>query len=233
MKNAVVCKNCGTENALYQGVCTKCGSFLRTRVVNIDLFPTLWQTIESPATAFSNIISAEHKNYVIYLYVAAAVKYLLDAFILKGHIYSGGMLNWGFFSILPVAVILSLVFFYLFSFLFKASAAMTGCSTRAKDIFAQLAFTQLPQLFALIFIFPVEMVLFGEYLFSADLPPYLIKPMPAWILAGLEVLMFIWSVVLGGIAFHKQTRLKILSIVMTILMHAGIAGLILFFAALG
>ena len=54
----------------------------------------------------------------------------------------------------------------------------------------------MPYSFAAIILFPVELIIFGKYLFSVNPSPFIIKSFLAWVLVSLEFLLILWSVFL-------------------------------------
>ena len=79
MKNVITCKSCGAENPFYGIICTECKSYLRERIVNIDLFNVTSLLIHSPREAFTQIIRAEHKNFIFFLLLLASAKFLVNS----------------------------------------------------------------------------------------------------------------------------------------------------------
>ena len=73
------CKKCNHINPAYKYICSECKSYLRERVVNIDLWNTIQLIIEDPHKAFKQIIFAEHKNFIIFISFFIAVKNLIIA----------------------------------------------------------------------------------------------------------------------------------------------------------
>ena len=65
--NAMLCPICQHENHHLAVVCVSCGSYLQTRVDNLDLFATAGKLIERPRQAFHAIAISRHKNYTILL----------------------------------------------------------------------------------------------------------------------------------------------------------------------
>ena len=74
MKKVLLCHNCSTENPFYSLNCNKCNAFLRSKIVNIDLWDTFWKLLESPIRTDELIIQSEHKNFVITILVLAGIK---------------------------------------------------------------------------------------------------------------------------------------------------------------
>jgi len=206
MKNVIICKSCNTENPFYEVICSNCHAYLRDRIFNIDLWKTIEQLIESPVVAFRRIIQSEHKNFISLIFIFAVFKlfissifislalfkneYALNLFITRLFYFAGGML----FLLLILSFLLLLVL--------KGS----GIKSRLKDLFAVLTFSLMPYSFAAIILFPVELIIFGNYLFSVNPSPFIIKSFFAWVLVSLEVLIILWSIFLTIAGTFAQTK---------------------------
>ena len=181
MKNIITCKNCGAENPFYRFICTNCNSYLRERIVNLDFFNLLGIMIESPSKAFQKIIFSEHKNFIYLVAVLVGIKLFINSLILssyvKIHLFSDLVLN--FF----LEIILFIIFIFIYSNIIQLFSNLFGTKTRLKDNFSILVYSFVPMIYALIFLFPVELVLFGGHLFSSSPSPFIIKPIPAYILS--------------------------------------------------
>jgi hypothetical protein len=64
----------------------------------------------------------------------------------------------------------------------------------------------MPYSFAAIILFPVELIIFGNYLFSVNPSPFIIKSFFAWVLISIEVLLILWSVFLAVTGTFAQTK---------------------------
>jgi hypothetical protein len=206
MKNVIICKSCNTENPFYEVICSNCHSYLRDRIFNIDLWKTIEQLIESPVVAFRRIIQSEHKNFISLIFTFAVFKlfissifislalfkneYALNLFITRLFYFAGGML----FLLLILSLLLLLAL--------KGG----GIKSRLKDLFAVLTFSLMPYSFAAIILFPVELIIFGNYLFSVNPSPFIIKSFFAWVLVSLEVLLILWSIFLTIAGTFAQTK---------------------------
>ena len=207
MKNTVNCANCNTENPFYQLTCKNCNTYLRDRVYNVDLFKILGLLIESPKKAFQLIVFSEHKNFIYLVLFFASLKFYIDANLFsvwtsKLHQSHGSI-------IFEIAVILVLSFLLIFilavinSFIEKSA----GLTNRTKDNFAIIIYSLIPHAFAVILLFPIELIMFGEYLFSTNPSPFAIKETIAYTMLVLECLTIIWSVfllVIGNIVYTKS-----------------------------
>lgn len=227
MKNVITCKNCNTENPYFSFICSNCRSYLRERVVNIDLWNTLGRLIESPAAAFSSIIHAEHKNFISLLYFLFSLKFFINILIIADPVFKTVKVleytSWVF--LISIIIPLALISFY--SWLLSVSLKVFKVKTRFKDNFSILIYSLIPASLALIFFFPVELVLFGSAIFISNPSPFLLKPNPAYVMLSLECLMILWSIVLSYFALHSATRSKVFSIISSLIFHGLIISLML------
>lgn len=206
MKNVIICKNCETENPHFKLTCKNCKAYLRDRIINIDFWSTLWKLIESPSAAFSNIIHSEHKNFVIVLSFLFSIKYFINSLILTNalKINAGTLdyltLNYGL-SILYVIIII-----HLFALIVTVFNKLSGISSRFKDNVAIYIYSAFPIILGGMFLFLIEYALFGHYFLTFDPSPFLLKENVAYITAGLEGLLVLWSLFLSVTATYTQTR---------------------------
>jgi hypothetical protein len=222
MKNIITCKNCGTENPSYNFTCLKCKSYLRERVVNIDFFNLVGLLIESPAKAFRKIIYAEHKNFVSLVLFLVTIKLLINSAIIYPYFSPNlNFLNHAT-SVFIFSIILFIIIIFIFSYLLKIISKIVGVKTRVKDNFSIIVYSFLPMIFSIIFILPVELVLFGGYLFSRNPTPFLLKPVPSYVLLGIELLILIWCFVLTFFAIKSTTPSKLFSAACAIVINIGI-----------
>ena len=114
--------------------------------------------------------------------------------------------------LLSVVVIIS-----LFSLLIKITNQISGLVTRVKDIFSILSYSLIPNIFALALFFPLELIFFGEYLFSNNPSPFIIKETVAYIMLVLELLLVVWTFFLAIMASYTLTKNVFYAIVMGIL----------------
>jgi hypothetical protein len=219
MKNTVVCKNCSAENPFYQLICSSCKSYLRERVYNIDLWKITGQLIENPFSAFRTIIFSEHKNFLILLLMLIAAKIFLNGIYLTIFSKEWNANLEGY----AVSYIIILIFLFLmliiFSQLIEKIIAAKGIKTKFKDNFSILTYSFIPYCFGFTVLFPIELVLFGEYLFSYNPSPFLIKETLAYVLFSLEILIILWVVFLTYTALFVQTKNKIFSLISSFSIH--------------
>ena len=220
MKNSVVCSNCKTENPFYKLICENCKSYIRDRVYNIDLGNVLARLVESPGKGFKTIIFSEHKNFVTFIIFFAALKFEIDSVFIsiffKQNIFTFSNFAGAY---IPLLVILALLLL-IFSFLLKIVNNGLGYETRTKDNFSILSYSLMPHIFALIVLFPLELVMFGESLFSRNPSPFDLKEFVSYTFLIIEILMIVWSIILTIVANYTQTKNIFYSLIISIIFHS-------------
>lgn len=216
MKNSIICSNCRTENPFYNFICSNCRIYLRDRVYNIDLWSIIGSIIESPTKAFKTIILSEHKNFISFILLLVVFKHLINVRFISmlslGDIQSTIGLQFSYLILLGII----LTYFLLFSFIYNSLGGIFEFYLRFKDTFALLIYSQVPYLFGLIILFTLELVIFGDYLFSKNPTPFTIKSTLSYLFFGLEIASVVWSIFLLFKAFQIQSNQLILSILSAI-----------------
>ncbi len=228
MKNVQTCPNCNAENPIYQYSCSSCKAFLRTRVVNIDLWDTISSLIESPVKTFHKIIEAEHKNFVILLNSLTGIKLFLLAVIITSFNNLNSFNDNYFFLNLLLVFGAGFVSFLLISLGLTSFHNISGLKNRFKDNYAILNYAFIPLLISLLILSPVHYALFGEYWFTYNPPPYVVKPTEAYILLFIEGLMMTWSYLLLIFGLYAETKSKIYSVISSSVIF-GLIGVLLYF----
>ena len=228
MKNTITCSSCSNENPFYVYICENCNSFIRERVYNIDLWNLIGLLIESPGKAFKLIVYSEHKNFIGFILLLISVKFLVDArFISLVSLGSFNPTTALYLSYSFVLVSLT-VFLILYSYCFTLVNVLLNIKTRFRDNFSVLIYSLIPNVFGIIFLFVIELVVFGEYLFSINPSPFVVKEFIAYLFAGAELSLIIWSIFLSFTAFRVQTNSILLSIINTLVFNIFIVVLLFF-----
>jgi hypothetical protein len=216
MKNSVICPNCNTENPFFNFVCNNCRVYLRDRIYNLDLWSTVSVIVETPSKAFKRIILSEHKNFIFLILFFIGFKYLINARFVSmlsiGEFSSSISLQYSYLLVLGAA----LIYLLSFSFVYTVVGKKNNIYLRFKDTFAIIVYSQIPYLFGLVLLFTLELVLFGDYLFSKNPTPFIIKGFLAYLFLILEAGTVIWSIFLLTIAFLTQSQQKLFSILSAI-----------------
>jgi len=115
------------------------------------------------------------------------------------------------YSYLIVLGIISM-YFLMFSFVYKLSGNLNDLNIRFKDTLALIIFSQIPVLFGLLILFPLELVIFGDYLFTLNPTPFVIKGNIAYFFLVLEIGLILWSIFLVIKAFMTQNQQLLFSL---------------------
>jgi len=216
MKYSVICPNCKTENPFFNFVCSNCRIYLRDRISNLDLWSIISSIIETPSRAFRTIIFSEHKNFIFFILLFIAFKYLINArfvsMVSLGDFQSTIGLQYSYLIVLAVI----LAYLLLFSLIHSLSGNLINVRIRFKDTFSLLVYSQIPYLFGLVILFTLELVIFGDYLFSKNPTPFTIKGSISYLFFTLEIAIVIWSILLVLKAFQAQTHHLLFSIFSTL-----------------
>ena len=226
MINSVSCPNCKAENPFYNSTCSSCKTYLRDRVYNLDLWALVSTIIESPSKAFRTVVFSEHKNFIFFILLFLTLKYLINArfvsMISIGDFKSTVGLQISYLIVLGCTII----FFLAFSFLYNYFGKSSNISLRFKDTFALIIYSQIPLLFGLVILFSLELVIFGDYLFSLNPTPFTIKGLIAYFFLLLEVGTIIWSIFLLFKAFRAQSQNFLFSLTATLIFFVLLSSLL-------
>lgn len=206
MKNEIVCKNCQTSNPFHELTCRNCKSYLRDRVYNLDFWKLLEQLIESPINGFTKIIHSEQKNFIVFIILLVSIKFFINTIFFfltnpQNNLSSANSVRNYLIVLLSTALITSII-----SLLIKFTNQILSNVTRTKDILSILSYSLIPNTFALVILFPLELIFFGEYLFSNNPSPFIIKGTVAYIMLALELLIMIWTLFLAIMALYTLTK---------------------------
>ena len=230
MKNTVTCPNCSSENPYYKLTCSNCNSYIRNKISNLDLWNITSKLIENPVNAFQKIIYSDHKNFIFFILFFVSIKFLINARFLS-------LLTIGRFTTttsLPVSFILIssflVIFLVIFAFIFSRINSSSGFSTRFKDIFSIVSYSQLPHVFGLAVLFPIELIIFGDYIFSLNPSPFVIKETIAYTFLTVELLLILWSVFLSIAGFYVHFR-EVIPALLSAIIFNGLLFLLLYFSS--
>ncbi|MBU0474423.1 MAG: hypothetical protein KKF62_09675 [Bacteroidetes bacterium] len=233
MKNKIKCENCNSENDYFKMNCSNCGSLLRDKYPNIDLFSSIWLLIETPSKALKKIIYSDHKNYLLFLLVLLVSKLVLTSFFAQSVIIKPVEYQYYLSINFGIGFGIILAFILLFPLLQKIVLKNRGILTRYKDNLAVLVFSQIPTILFLLILLPIEFALFGKYWLFSNPSPFMMKETAAYAFSIMEILVFIWSLILLGIGNFIQSNSRVFAFFITILFLFILIGLLLFIPYLG
>jgi hypothetical protein len=209
------CKKCNHINPAYKYICNECKSYLRERVVNIDLWNTIQLILEDPVKAFKQIIFAEHKNFILFITFFIAVKNLIIIRFFSVPALGINGVATSFFISLTLSVLITLLLFSSLTYIQRSIYSKKEVILRFKDIYAVNVYSFIPYLFGLIFIFPIELVVLGGDVFSNNPYSFEIKPLVTYILSGIELITILWSFFLVAKSINSITSNRFYSILIT------------------
>lgn len=212
MKKVVICNNCKTENPFYNLNCNKCNAFLRSKIVNIDLWDTLWKILESPIKTCEQIIQADHKNFVTTILILVGIKIGIGFLTISNALFLFDTEienSFGFIILVAVCFISSLI---IISSLATVVNKLFGLTNRFKDNLALYSYSFLPIVLTLFVLTPIQIALYGTYWFTFNPSPLFIKPTATTVLILIESLFLIWSFFLIIISNYSQSKNIIYSI---------------------
>lgn len=210
------CKKCNHINPAYKNICSECKSYLRERVVNIDLWNTIQQIIETPAQAFKQIIFAEHKNFIIFITFFIAVKNLVIIRYLSVPDLGLNGVTSPFVLSLTLTAVLTFLLLGTYTFFQIKIFDRRNVNLRFKDIYAVNVYSFIPYIFGLVFIFPVELIVLGGDIFSNNPYSFEIKPLITYILIAFELITILWSFFLIFKSLLTITSIKSISLLISL-----------------
>jgi len=222
MKNIIACNNCHEENPFYAKTCWKCHGYLRDKVYNIDLWKTIGRLTDNPGVGFKSIILSDHKNFAFAIILFAAIKFYIDSLFLTMFSKRAGVPGPDLLISFGIILVVTFLVILIFSFLLKLITSSTNAQTRFIDNYAVFSYSLVPHAIGLCILLPIELVIFGGYLFSSNPSPFSIKETLAYIMAGFELLVLLWSLFLAIFAVYIQTRSFLFSLAVAIIFNAAI-----------
>ena len=193
------CPMCGTENDEFAVVCASCKGFIQSKVDTLDLFHTIWGLFESPVATFKRIGMARIKNYVILLSIGFGIALAYMLFWNANF----GIVTPSLTTIIGMGLVAGPVLGLLvvggLALLLTFVAPKLGGGLKFRNGFAALAYATAPIVLTLVFVFPIELGVFGIYLFDNNPPPIVLNPVAFVVLIGIDAVAACWSLVLSGI----------------------------------
>jgi len=212
---SIKCKSCQHENPTFNLNCDNCNSILRDKVVNIDFWNIIGKIIESPTEAFRIIIQAENKNFITLLFLLEIFKGFLIIRLLIPYLGIEVLISPYYLLFYPLFLIVSIL---IISFFVTIITKAWKIRTRYKDNLALTIYALIPLVIGLLFLFPLEIAVFGESLFTSNPSPFLVKEYFAYLFVSLEGILLLWAAVLLTLAFRIQFKNVLLSVTFSIFM---------------
>lgn len=191
------CPICHTENIHLDIICKKCGSFLQQKIENINLFEVLWLLIENPRKGLKVVALAKHKNYILFLTALIGISYTYKLFeIIRIYdfinksllIFASGLILG-----IPIGFFLLTILSYITILLSKIFKFV---KIKFKHVYTTLAFSSVPIIYILIFVFPMKILAYGANIFSDNPPAVVINPVVYWITEALTYIFLTYFFIL-------------------------------------
>lgn len=221
--NIIACPSCNSENLFESYKCANCSAILRTRVSNIDFWETLNSLLFRTGDTFKKIIYSDHKNYLLILLILFALKLLQYSFFIFG-LTDQSIHFEKFFLNLVLSIILIFIFTVLFMEITRlVFLKIARQKLLRKNFFSVFGYSSAFFSLSLFILLPIEIILFGPYLFSQNPSPFDIKPIPAYTIIGIELIMLITFIFLLIVGFKVYLNRIGLSIFLTSFLVFGFA----------
>jgi hypothetical protein len=221
------CPVCGAGNADLATVCRSCKGFIQGKVDTIDLFSACWGLVETPGRAFRRIALSRNKNYVT----------LLSAIIGVAVVYTY-FWYWELGSRVPnlitllgigagAGAVFGIALIAVLALVSRIILQVGGADVSFRNCNAVLAYAGMPLVASLFVILPLEIAIFGPYLFDQNPSPMVLNPAVYTALIGLDGIAALWSFVLLTLGIRVASSSSwFMSIVVT-LVAGGIVTLLI------
>lgn len=215
-EHITICPVCKTENSRLSLTCISCGGYIQDRVASLHLFQTLWMLIETPFSAMHRIIVAQQKNYIYLLQMMFGIAYVAFVFWFSNIGILIDDLQTILVLILVLGPVTGIVVVTVLSMITTAVLRVRDRTMQYRDIRAVLSYACFPVIVSVVFIFPVEVGLFGMQLFTGDPSPFEFNPVLYSIILGLDAVFIIWSILLLYIGVRVITGISGVALVVSL-----------------
>jgi hypothetical protein len=124
--------------------------------------------------------------------------------------------------------VVGVILFLVLSRLLSAVSRVTGRKITGRNSFALFAYAASPIVLSLVIVFPLEIAVFGVYLFDNNPPPMVLNPIAFIVLAGIDLIAAVGSVVLLGIGIRVMVGCsRFISGLLAVVATAGVLALFL------
>lgn len=210
-----LCSKCSTKNELFRLNCKDCSSILNNRVPNLDFWNTAGKLFISPIEAFSEIIRSEHKNFVILLSALFIIRIISFSEIFTSYLLKTNI------PVIHSVFIIPILFaaIYIILPLVKKFSAEKGFEVRFSDISSCLLYAQIPLIISGTFLFLLEYIFFGNFLFMKSPNIFMINAEIAWLFITLEALCFGWMLLNSYLVFRLLMGKKLIPGILSIVLY--------------
>jgi hypothetical protein len=172
----ITCTVCGTPNEDLATICSSCRGYLQGKVDTLDLFRTVWGLAESPRATMRRVLLARRKNYSFLLASLFGIACAYAVFwIQKAGPRFDNVLTLALAGVVagpPFGIALTA----FLAWVERTAGGLLGRPLGYRDAFAVTAYATVPVALSLVFVFPVEVAVFGIFFFGMNPPPMVINP---------------------------------------------------------
>lgn len=193
--NTLKCSVCSFDNFILDYKCINCGTIIREKVTSINLGDLLKDLLFNVDFAIKRVLYAEHKTYLFVILLVSALKFTILTLINISFID----LDTRFQSSIFVTSIFVFwcLYFLIISFLFgKFFQFITRIKLKFKTTLTLILFPLTYFSISIFLFFPVELMLFGKYLFSNNPSIFEINFSKALAIIILESVVLLYSLFL-------------------------------------
>lgn len=153
--------------------------------------------MEYPGTALKRIVMAEHKNYVLMLamFFGISVSFSLFWAVHAGNVFEN--IAYLILAASLIGLVISMPLFFATAGILHVLMRSLGGKGTWRNTYAVTGWALFPFSMATVVILPIELAAFGLLLFSDNPHPFDVKPLVYAVLAGIDVLLALWSYVIG------------------------------------
>lgn len=211
-----VCLVCGNNYFILDYKCKSCGNILREKFSVINISEILKDLLFDTEIGVKKILFAEKKNYVLILFVLFSLK--LTIFTMYDMNFADLNSDFSTFS-LPLKILMAwigylILVFLLIKFLFDL---LYKIKVNFKTIASIFSYSNIYLSISLIILFPLELMLFGFYLFSSNPSIFEINFSKAIIVTSLEAILLIYYLYLLFKFYVFILQMKMRAIFITII----------------
>jgi hypothetical protein len=163
--------------------------------------------LESPKSTLHRIAIARYKNFWIFL---SAVFGVGATYAILWYGNMGARLG-GLGSCLAIGVllgpVLGVAFVVLASMTTRLISQLLGGRSTQRTTMAVLAYSMVPIAISVVLVFPVEVAVFGKFLFDQNPPPQVIDYAAYVTLVAMDAILALWSLVLMCVGIQVTHRM--------------------------
>ncbi|HQT90672.1 MAG TPA: hypothetical protein PL001_01435, partial [Candidatus Kryptobacter bacterium] len=171
------CQVCSADNLDFATRCKSCGGILQDSVKALDLFSTIYSVWRFPDSTLRKIVLATHRNYSLLL---AALEGIGLSFFALFIVKAADIYSLQFPLLLGAGLALGLIVFlpsiYAFGALSYATFRVRRTGASLKGYISGLVYAMHPIALGAVILIPMDVAVFGSYLFSNNPPPQVINP---------------------------------------------------------